>query len=288
MDAFRERLNWLPGTSVAFLDRRLEDGIPFQWHHHPEFELTLTLNSAGQRFIGDHCAPYESGDLVLVGPNLPHTWVSACRPDQTAPHIALVIWFSPAWGAELAHNFKEFSAVEGLLRRGTCGLQFDPHLANGIKSEISAFFGKPPAERALTLMRILGLLANANADSPLSSRPADLHETAATKGRMDRVLDHIHQHYRSPLSLEDLSNTAALSVSGLHRLFKRNMGQNISDYVTALRLGEACARLAGSTQPIAHIASDVGYPSLANFNRQFRKAHHQTPREYRLKHQNHP
>ena len=70
------------GASWAWLDRQLDDAIPFQWHHHPEFELTLTLNSVGQRFIGDHIGDYDDGDLVLIGPNLPHTWASRGKPNR--------------------------------------------------------------------------------------------------------------------------------------------------------------------------------------------------------------
>jgi AraC-like DNA-binding protein len=51
--------------------------------------------------------------------------------------------------------------------------------------------------------------------------------------------------------------------------------------VAALRIGEACALLSATTRPIATIAADVGYESLANFNRQFKAAKGMTPRTYR-------
>src|SRR5262245_946906 len=97
MKPFLEKLPPHSDTSWTMLNRRLDDGIPFQWHHHPEFELTLTLNSRGQRFIGDHVGTYEDGDLVLVGSNLPHTWSSNLKIDDGGPHVALVLWFSPEW-----------------------------------------------------------------------------------------------------------------------------------------------------------------------------------------------
>lgn len=80
MKPYRERVVLDPGSSICTLNRRLDNGIPFQWHHLPEFELTLTLNSRGQRFVGDHVAEYDHGDLVLLGPNLPHTVLA--REDQ--------------------------------------------------------------------------------------------------------------------------------------------------------------------------------------------------------------
>ena len=53
MRAFLEHLQRPPEASWSMLNRRLDDAIPFQWHHHPELELTLPLNSVGPRFGGD-------------------------------------------------------------------------------------------------------------------------------------------------------------------------------------------------------------------------------------------
>ena len=48
-----------------------------------------------------------------------------------------------------------------------------------------------------------------------------------------------------------------------------------------MRIGDACARLSATVQPVGHIADAVGYNSLANFNRQFRTQTGMTPRQYR-------
>ena len=57
--------------------------IDFNWHYHPEYEICLTLNSKGIRYVGDNIASYREADLVLVGPNLPHTWHSKKNLDKT-------------------------------------------------------------------------------------------------------------------------------------------------------------------------------------------------------------
>ncbi|MVS98902.1 helix-turn-helix domain-containing protein, partial [Devosia marina] len=48
-----------------------------------------------------------------------------------------------------------------------------------------------------------------------------------------------------------------------------------------LRIGDACSRLSSTNEPIGFIAEAVGYPSLANFNRQFKAQRGMTPRAYR-------
>ena len=87
-----EHVEFGDDCSVRVYHRRLPR-IPFEWHHHPEYELTLTLNSQGKRYIGDSIADYVEEDLVLVPPNLPHTWASNRSIDAASPQVAIVIWF---------------------------------------------------------------------------------------------------------------------------------------------------------------------------------------------------
>src|SRR3954451_18269995 len=124
-----EKVTVPEGASWSLLQRRLEDGIPFFWHYHPEFELTLTLNSRGQRYIGDSIETYDDGDLVLLGPNLPHTWCSAERIDARAPDIALVMWFTEAWGGGITTSLAEMRPVAPMLPRSGRAIAFSREAA---------------------------------------------------------------------------------------------------------------------------------------------------------------
>src|SRR6187397_2539165 len=44
----------------------------FYWHFHPEYELVYVEAESGFRHIGDHISKYESSDIALIGPNIPH------------------------------------------------------------------------------------------------------------------------------------------------------------------------------------------------------------------------
>ena len=102
MKPFFEKVLIDQGSSWTVFHRRLES-FPFEWHYHPEFELTMTLNSLGQRYIGDHIGSYGHEDLILLGPNLPHTWCSREKIEPGRPHEAIVLWFS----RDLVHHFIE-------------------------------------------------------------------------------------------------------------------------------------------------------------------------------------
>lgn len=276
---YLERLPSTSDSSLSMLNRRLDDVIPFEWHHHPEYELTLTMNSEGQRFIGDHVGEYGDADLVLVGPNLPHTWSSRRKINEDQPHVALVFWFRRAWIDTFVGSVVELKLVESLFLKAASGLSFEPGVGRAMRSRFEAVFTLGPSQRLLTVLGILlDLAAQANVQTLATASPLT---TAENHARLDRVLHYLHQEYMRPIRMRDLAERAALSESGLQRMFAKHTKATISEYIGRLRIGDACARLSTTTQPIGHIAAEVGYNNLANFNRQFLSLRRMTPRQYR-------
>ena len=281
MKPFLERVPRKMDTSWSMLHRRLDAGVPFQWHHHPEFELTLTLNSRGQRFIGDHVGGYEEGDLVMVGPDLAHTWHSVAKY-RSGPHIVLVLWFRPEWVQSLAADFVELRPVGQLFDRGTAGLAFSRQASERVRPLLENVFARSaPDERLLAVLNALTLLSKDGDARPLASRAVVSSWSTVNRSRIDRVLEYIHSRYMDDITVDDLASEAALSRSGLHRLFRDHIHMTISEYVMRLRIGAACALLSAEDKPIAHVASEVGYGTIANFERQFHRLQKMTPREYR-------
>ncbi|MCE1199316.1 MAG: cupin domain-containing protein, partial [Marinilabiliales bacterium] len=54
-----------------------------EYHFHPEYELKYVIESKGKRFIGDTIENFQEGDLILLGPNIPHYWKNDAIHDQT-------------------------------------------------------------------------------------------------------------------------------------------------------------------------------------------------------------
>ena len=219
-------------------------------------------------------------NLVLIGPYLPHTWHSLDRPDASQPHTALVMWFLPEWAERLTAN-AELRPVAAMLARAANGLKFSDAAASATQPAVEHLFTQPPVERFLGLVSILNTLAKDREATPLSATAPELAPASADRGRIDRVLSHIHAHFTEPITIAQLADIAALSSSGLHRTFLRHTRQTVSQYLIRLRIGRACALLSSGSMPIGVIAGEVGYDSPANFNRQFKALKGTTPREYR-------
>ena len=156
---------------------------------------------------------------MLIGPNLPHTWVSRERI-AAGPHVAQVMWFHPDWTAALGETLVELRPLMSLLQRAGRALRFSPAAAAEARPRIAALFARAPEDRVLPLLELLQFLAADSDAGPLATL-ASVLPSGADRTRIDRVLDHIHGHYAERLSLPALADLAALSESGLHRLFKR-------------------------------------------------------------------
>jgi AraC-like DNA-binding protein len=277
-----EKITLAEDASWAMFNWRRKAVIAFEWHHHPEFELTLTLNSRGQRYVGDHIGGYDDGDLVLLGPNLPHTWSSSAKLEPAQPHVALVMQFRPEWADQLTSILTELKPVRELLARANRGLKFSSAITNRVRPIIESIWLQSPDQRLLGLLQILTVLATDRKYQLLSSpNLTQAASSSADRPRIDRVLEFIHARYQQVIRVEDLAEIACLSPSGFHRLFRRHTRLTLGEYVAHLRIGQACTLLINSEQPIAFIADAVGYVSLANFNRQFKAIKSINPRAFR-------
>jgi AraC-like DNA-binding protein len=271
--------------SIRILHRQIAE-IPFEWHRHPEYELTLTLNSRGLRFVGDHIGAYEPGDLVLVPTEMPHTWASTNAVDESQPHTAVVVWFAGAWALHLADVCPEYSSLRKLLKKAATGLSFASPAGEKMEAHLPGLLSTSPRERLQTALELLTELAEMDA-VPLATPQKAAPITHDESTQLNRILEVLHKRFAVPLRVHDLCAAGNLSERSLHRLFVRHLGENVSDYLGRLRIGRACMWLVETDRPISVIAADAGFSNLSNFNRRFRATRHMTPKEFRryyLKH----
>lgn len=269
--------------SVRVYHRKLPC-IPFEWHHHPEYELTLTMNSQGKRYIGDSINEYHAEDLVLVPPDLPHTWASNRSIEPSSPQVAIVIWFDGDWARRMADCCPEYEPLRKLLRRAACGLAFDSPAGSTVRERLDPLLSADSRVRLGAALDILCALGDAPGQ-PLASPSAFNEPAAGPSGyepeRINRVLSMIDARFSEPLRLSELCAAASLSERTLTRYFVQHLGESVGRYIARVRIGHACRSLADTGLPIAVIAARSGFANVANFNRQFKAAKKTTPAEYR-------
>lgn len=92
----------------------------------------------------------------------------------------------------------------------------------------------------------------------------------------------IQQNLYANLSIDELAKLSHLSVSSFKRKFSEVYNQSPKKYLTIKKVEKAAELL--KTQPlrVSEIAYDVGFDSVATFNRNFIAQYGKSPSEYRL------
>lgn len=87
--------------------------------------------------------------------------------------------------------------------------------------------------------------------------------------------------YRDFGTLESFSAQLAIPEHQVSRVINAHYGMSFSDFINEHRIAEAKQRLASETTPITSIAMEVGFGSIASFNRVFKESTGMTPTAYR-------
>ena len=100
---------------------------------------------------------------------------------------------------------------------------------------------------------------------------------------IDLILNYIHQHYAEDITRTDLSDLVYLNPDYMARLFKKQTGKSIVNYITDYRIQKAKELLNSPDIPIGTVASKVGYGNYSYFSKLFKDITGCTPNEYRKK-----
>lgn len=260
--------------------RRVTDYFDFHWHYHPELELTFIEKGNGTRLVGDHTESFSDGDLVLIGSNLPHTWVSESKEEKQS---AIVIQFRQALISEKQLEMPEFAGIKKLFSRSYRGIYFNEKTAKEFNPILSNILELKGLEKLAELWRVLHLLSKKRNYRLLSSPIYRPSLGTDSESRIDRACQFIHNNFTRKIPLDEISQTVGLTPTSFCRFFKKMTGKSFTDYVNDLRVSRARKLLTESEVNISEIAYSSGFESMTHFNRIFSKKNEMPPREYRKK-----
>jgi AraC-like DNA-binding protein len=255
--------------------------IDFNWHYHPEYEICLTLNSQGIRYVGDNIAPYSQADLVIVGPNLPHTWHSKENSD-VSKQIVYVAQIPLKWIHNVIDENIELNALTKMLKLSHRGIEFS-HKSAVTAIEIFEKMQKAsPLSRYVLLIQLLALMCQDKHTKLLSSNQYNYGSKEGSEtDKLDKVIKYIQQHYTNQIYADDLAELAHMSTNHFHRFFKKRTERTLTEFINQLKIGQACKLLISSNSPISVISDQCGFNNISNFNRRFLKMKGHTPSQFR-------
>ena len=95
------------------------------------------------------------------------------------------------------------------------------------------------------------------------------------------VTNYLYKHLSEPITVQEISSVLCRGRSRLSTDFKKETGENLSDYISKRKVEEAKRVLLYTDRPAVDIALYLGFSSQSHFTRVFKKFTGTTPNAYR-------
>ena len=250
-----------------------------EWHWHTEFEFVFVESGTVVFEIGENQFSLSAGSGVFINSKVLHRYYSdeeaivpnfVFMPDYIAVQNSLIYKkyilpvlsssldyqvFAPEipWQAEVLAVMKEIIYVQ--------------EAESGIELITSSL-----------VQRMWDLLyRNVNARPIRENNGSSI----ASQGRLQLMMQYIHQQFSMNISLEDIAGHAMVSKSTTLNLFRKYLHITPINYLINYRLQEAAKLLSSTERKIHVISKEVGFESVDYFCKAFKKYYSMTPTEYR-------
>jgi AraC-like DNA-binding protein/quercetin dioxygenase-like cupin family protein len=255
-------------------------------HFHPEYQLFTVLEGTGTRIIGDRVQPFRKGDVVFTGPNLPHVWRSDreyFKHNSELSTAGIVIYFHENLVSDGLIKTNEAYRIRQLFTHSRCGMCFFGQAADQIVSHMRAVLYARDFDRIILMFQLFDILSSTQEYQLLATTGYTNNLKDADTKRMNDVHEYVLHNFSDKISLDGAAALANMTTTSFSRYFKVHANTTFSDFVSEIRIGHACKLLATDKISVAQIASESGYLTMSNFNRQFKSRTGYSPLEYRQK-----
>lgn len=256
----------------------------FPLHSHEEFELNLILSGKGvKRVVGDHTEVIDDAELVLVGNNLPHGWLThSYRWQEGMPEIKEVtVQFHRDLFDDKFLKRNQLFFVRSLLEKSAKGIAFSRETIERIKPRLTSLAQKSGFDSMLELMSILHDLSVSRDMRTLSNSTFTDENINFNSRRIEKVFAYMRDNYDKDVNLAGVAKLAGMSEVSFSRFIKKRTGKTFVESLNEIRLGHASRSLINTSNTISEIAYKCGFNNLSYFNRIFKSRNGCTPKEFR-------
>ncbi len=251
--------------------------LPY-WHCHPEYEIVFITNGKGKRQIGGHISYYEEGDLVFLGPNIPHLGFTQDLYEQ---HVEVVVQMKEDFLGKDFLKIPEMANVRQLFERSKSGLAFSGYTKWIAGERLDGLVDLDPLDKLLTLLKILDIMAKSTEFQTLDINYLSVEVKPQEHLRMKKVYDFVEENFARQFSLEEIAAVVNMTEPAFCRFFKKLTHKTFITFLNEFRIAFASRLLAEEHLSISAVSFESGFNNLSYFNKQFKVVTGKTASEYR-------
>lgn len=254
------------------------------WHYHQEYELSFITEGSGRRIVGDSIEEFNPGDLIFIGPRIPHVWFSeqAHRRQHSGRTLESVyMLFNQDILPEDLVLLPEFSNIRKAIKLSERGIRITGEALNEVSRIMLQLPYMSRIKRLMMFYEIMDLIGRADSYFYLASADYIRSKFETTNNRVNRIHEFLMKNYQDDIDLKEVAEIAHMAPASVCRFFKNSTGLTIFEYLNKIKIDFSCQLLLNTDLNILDISYDCGFNNLSHFNKQFRKFIGTTPSQFR-------
>lgn len=258
-----------------------------KFHFHKDYEILFNIENSGTRFIGDSIQRFNNGDLVIVGPHIPHYWHSDDKYFEGLDDLmakVILIQFEKTFLGDKFFSIPEMKKIDEFLAKTSYGVRFRGRDAAKIGEKIIQISDEEGWRRLVLMIEMLCMMSEATEAQLLSSRAYTEAFKYSDQKKMTELFNFMVQNHNREISLDEISKYAAMNKTAFCRYFKKSTSKTFSDALNEIRISFACKQLINTDKTVSEIAFECGFNNISYFNRLFQRIKKVTPLVYRKNH----
>lgn len=109
----------------------------------------------------------------------------------------------------------------------------------------------------------------------------DLRKRQKNYEKLAHIMDYTNEHYKNPISINEIAAVACFQKEYFCHYFKKNMGLTYLEYLNELRLSHVCEDLLSTELPLKTVLENNGFSNYKLFRKLFYHKFELTPTQYR-------
>lgn len=249
------------------------------FHYHNSYEIYYLAGGSRTILIKDKIYELQPNDVMLFLPEVFHRTTGNVGHERFNIEFTddvLCHYFTPYTKAKLLECFKQ-----NFLRLNKEEASEFLHLFNLLKQEYEE--GGMFYITLANILKLLNCAAERQYCKNVSSAGQKLSKGAM---KLTPVISYITQNYATISSINEIADSCYINKSYMCRLFKKELGITITDYLNNTRVQQACELITSTDNTLTDIAMQCGFGTAPYFSFIFKKIMGCTPSKFRITHKN--
>ncbi|HEY3298739.1 MAG TPA: AraC family transcriptional regulator [Armatimonadota bacterium] len=239
------------------------------------YEPSILIIASGRKIVhlGDEKYVYDANNYLVLSVPLPLECETVATPEE--PVLGVAISVDAATVSELLLDMDDSTMLSGSVPRGVYATPLTDEMVDAtarllktLSNPLDARILGPQIVREIIYHVLRG--EQGGALRSLANRNSRFSQIA-------KILKRMHSDFGADIDISTLADEANMSVSSFHSNFKAVTGASPLQYLKSIRLHKARALMAQDGLSVGTSAGKVGYESVSQFSREFKRFFGYTP-----------